>query len=298
MILRKKGFTLIELLVVMAIIGMLASALVLSLSKAGKIATDMKCKANLKNLAQAVQAYVVQNGHYPEAYPHETDDIDRYPPTGRICQIYKHTPAWVNWVGPGYWGKDNSGIDKSQKSAMTIPTISGSIGYNSITNGALWSYTGKDFNTYLCPAYKKAAVAAGVSEVWRSYVMNYRFNWRDDDGDAFEGPRFHWIGNFVSSGKSTDRNPERVLLFAELPADDIDLSEEAVDGSIDPDGANETIGFNHLVGKRKVAHVVFVDGHVGVLMEPRGSSEADLLSLTRSLCKGAEIDMDILQKMR
>jgi prepilin-type N-terminal cleavage/methylation domain-containing protein len=46
MILRKKGFTLIELLVVMAIIGMLASALVLSLSKAGKIATDMKCKAN------------------------------------------------------------------------------------------------------------------------------------------------------------------------------------------------------------------------------------------------------------
>lgn len=289
---KNKGFTLIELLVVMAIIGMLASALVLSLSKAGKIATDMKCKANLKNLAQAVQAYAVQSGHYPEAYPHETDEIGKY--NGKYAIVYREASGWVSWVGAGHWTSDSS-----QATMMAMPVISGKIGYNSITNGTLWSYTGKDMNTYLCPAYKKAAVAAGVTDVWRSYVMNYRFLHDDEKGkNVPKGARFHWFSSFVGSGSSSDHNAERVLLFAEIPSDKIETSGEAADGKIDPEFANEYIGFNHRVAKRNVAHVVFVDGHVGVLMEPQGASERDLLDLTQSLCDGVEIDKDILQKMR
>lgn len=286
---RNKGFTLIELLVVMAIIGMLASALVLSLSKAGKIATDMKCKANLKNLGQATHAYVVENGHYPDSYPFEWDDIGM-DGNGKVARMYYVRKGWVNWTGPGRWTSKTP-----QAGMMTMPTISGDLSYESITNGTLWRYTGKDPDTYLCTAYKKAAELAGERDIWRSYVMNHRFHWHNKGS---RGDNLHGVERFVVRGDSTDRNAERVLLYAELPADNIDTSEEAADGIIDPHNADEHIGFNHRVGKRNVAHVVYVDGHVGVLMEPEGADEKDMLELTKSLCDGAEISRDILQKMR
>ena len=110
-----------------------------------------------------------------------------------------------------------------------------------------------------------------------------------------------------------------LLLFAELPAYKgnhtaaIDSSEYAADGvlevdirkSDDPDSkvyfqkmADEKIGFNHKIGKRYVAHVVFVDGHVDALVEPTGALDADLKTLTQELCNGDEIDQKLRAKMR
>lgn len=286
--LRQKGFTLIELLVVIAIIGILSAALILTFSKAGGIARDMSCKANLKNLGQATLAYSVQSEHFPEAAPHEWDDIGML--DGQITRVYYERKGWVNWTGPGRWANRNP-----QKDLMTMPTISGNLAYSAMTNGTLWTYTSKDPSTYLCSAYKKAAIASGVKDVWRSYAMNYRFQWHGQGG---RGASIHWLSRFTVSGTSSDRSAEMVLMFAELPANKIDTSIEGGDGQINPDGDKEHIGFNHQVGKRNVAHVVFADGHVGVLMEPVGANEADLLTLTKNLCDGAAINREVLQRMR
>jgi len=73
---RKKGFTLIELLVVIAIIAILAAMLFPVFARARESARKIQCLSNVKNLAMAVQMYVV--------------DYDRLPPN-------EHRPEVLNW---------------------------------------------------------------------------------------------------------------------------------------------------------------------------------------------------------
>ncbi|NQZ59721.1 MAG: prepilin-type N-terminal cleavage/methylation domain-containing protein [Lentisphaeraceae bacterium] len=67
-------FTLIELLVVVAIIGILASMLLPSISKARKTSQQAVCLNNLKSLGTATQLFMldgnslVKPGHYPQKY--------------------------------------------------------------------------------------------------------------------------------------------------------------------------------------------------------------------------------------
>lgn len=301
MIFDKKGFTLIELLVVISIIGILAAALVVSMPKVSQRARDMKCKANLKNLAQAALTYSVQNEAFPYANPGEWHNVGKL--GGRSSVIYYDQKAWVNWTGSGYWmtaigGKKERGTFNSQVGLMTMPQLSGDLAYDALTNGVLWSYVGKDASTYCCPAFKKAAKRQGITDLWRSYVMNYHFHHHSGFGG------FHWHLDFTKTmdlvpgrGNKIARNAETVLMFAELPMDDIDTSLEGGDGKLDPDNDNEYIGFNHKVGKRNVSHVAYADGHVGALLEPSGGSQSDLVDLTSQLCNGEEIDISLLRDM-
>lgn len=62
---KKYGFTLIELLVVVAIIGILASIVVISLQGAQKSSRDAKRKVDLASVQTALVMYADKNGRYP-----------------------------------------------------------------------------------------------------------------------------------------------------------------------------------------------------------------------------------------
>lgn len=61
----KKGFTLVELLLVIAIIGILASVVFLTLGEARPAARDSRRAADLKSVQNALEVYYARNNSYP-----------------------------------------------------------------------------------------------------------------------------------------------------------------------------------------------------------------------------------------
>ncbi|MFY9484131.1 MAG: prepilin-type N-terminal cleavage/methylation domain-containing protein [Patescibacteria group bacterium] len=61
----QRAFTLIELLIVVAIIGILASSVVVNLSLARTRARDARRKADLKSVQTALEVYAEEKGNYP-----------------------------------------------------------------------------------------------------------------------------------------------------------------------------------------------------------------------------------------
>lgn len=63
---RQSGFTLIEILVVVAIIGIIASVVMVSLSTARSKGRDARRKADLVQLQKALELYENTNSNYPD----------------------------------------------------------------------------------------------------------------------------------------------------------------------------------------------------------------------------------------
>ncbi len=61
----KKGFTLIEILIVVAIIGILASVVVVGLGPAQKKGRDSRRVSDLRSVQNALELYYGKNGSYP-----------------------------------------------------------------------------------------------------------------------------------------------------------------------------------------------------------------------------------------
>ena len=64
---KQQGFTLIELLIVIAIIGILASVVLVSLSSARTKARDTKRIQEVSQIQSALEIYYAQYGHYPSS---------------------------------------------------------------------------------------------------------------------------------------------------------------------------------------------------------------------------------------
>ena len=63
--LNRKGFTLIEILIVVAIIGILASVVVVGLGPAQKRGRDSRRVSDLRSVQNALELYYGKNGQYP-----------------------------------------------------------------------------------------------------------------------------------------------------------------------------------------------------------------------------------------
>ena len=317
MLLRSnKGFTLVELLVVMAIMGILAAALTTQVKQARKMGQAIRCKANLKNLAQAAINYAVDRDDnlMPWAGSHEVIDAATGW-DGDLKKYYHLRPGWVSWIGGGPWVERHG--DESRPCARSSVagkdcTFYGDKDnvYRSITNGTLWVGLGRDLSTYVCSTHKSVANRNGMKDVMRSYVMNSYFGY--DEPTASQGNasrhRYRSLGSLSERG-----NAGGLLLFAELPAftpsgggwNDLNKSSgKAADGVLqmkiigynnvaDTRYTEEYIGFNHSVGKQYAAHVAYADGHVDVVVAPPPPVSPDMLkNLTFFLCNGADVPAD------
>jgi len=151
-------------------------------------------------------------------------------------------------------------------------------GLFSVTNGALFRYTGQNKSSYLCPKFQLASVC-GRSDAVRSYVMN---------------------GQLTASG-CTNYNQEfsRTLLFTELqpstlyPETSVPICLQAGSDGILTPGAGpgnvlptESIGCIHAFNGGFYANVLFMDGHIEMILPVIISSGAMKSNVTYAACNG------------
>ena len=95
---RRQGFTLIELLVVIAIIAILAAMLFPVFARARESARKIQCLSNVKNIATAVQMYLVDYDRFPpsEHRPEVVDFFNSYGGVGRPRANCWRVTGWGN----------------------------------------------------------------------------------------------------------------------------------------------------------------------------------------------------------
>ena len=316
------GFTLIELLVVIAIIGILSTVLTVSFTRATESARASRCKAKLRSLAQASFTYANENTYHFLPVASSYDYAGQEKEGKRYITVYRESQGWVAWTGranghhynksPGQGASVATAFSRSKGYSFTDPA------YMSISNGVLWQYVGGDVDIYCCDTFKKAAEAKNRYAL-RSYVMNPYFGCDRGSHQARQPYRHVKLDNVSKHGDAG-----KLLLFAEMPCYKVNERHTTDNISIDDSTAgadriiqaairdtdsekksdwywseatSEYIGFNHRVGKRNAAHVVFADGHVDVLAEPTRASASDLKELTEALCNGYEVELQLEKRM-
>jgi prepilin-type N-terminal cleavage/methylation domain-containing protein/prepilin-type processing-associated H-X9-DG protein len=295
----QKGFTLVELLVVIAIVGILAAALITNMTSGIEAGRSLKCKANLKGLAQAVSSLAVgqsgEDGGIAPAGSFEYSIIDK----DTLEFWYFSSSAWVTWTpNGGDWPyRSNKSEQDNMAPSIFYDTSNGnnSKAVYSITNGVLWSYVGKDASVYLCETHKKVMAPVLKARIYRSFVMNRYFGY-DDRNNPSTYRRGINLGNINQSGTAAIR-----ILFAELPGQLGQAGNFSAapwsDSVLSPENS-EYLGFNHKVGNKWVANVAFADGHVDGVVEPTGANPTDLKDLTQQMCDGVEIESTLRAKMQ
>ena len=145
---RRAGFTLIELLVVIAIIAILAAMLFPVFARARESARKIQCLANVKNIAAAIQMYLV--------------DYDRFWPgehRQEVIDFFNTAPGPNKHWGPGECG----GVMPYRANPFLRPTV---ILEEYVKNREVWR----------CPS---ARIESGALTIipgpdWFRYVLNSR----------------------------------------------------------------------------------------------------------------------------
>jgi len=142
----KKGFTLIEMLIVIAIIGILASMVIVSLGPSQAKARDAKRMSDLRQIQNMLEIYYTANGGYPSSQGsvpissvnfgnlQATQPIPQVDPSGKpYC--YKSTGTLAGNTAAGYYIGTQLEISSSSNSCMT--SCSGSNGNTTNPNYCL-----------------------------------------------------------------------------------------------------------------------------------------------------------------
>jgi len=147
---RRVGFTLIELLVVVAIIALLISILLPSLSKARAQARTTVCASRISQLAKGMLIYTEDYGESPPFMGVGWEDCDNLPdsewPTGSgtTRREWAYLEDWLMPDMPDYWMDDED---------LWPPDVA------QLRNGRLFSYTRFE-NLYRCPEFERVGSSA------------------------------------------------------------------------------------------------------------------------------------------
>ncbi len=116
---RRGGFTLIELLVVIAIIALLIGILLPSLAGARNNARALKCAANARSVAQAVNTYTVDNKVFPPSYVYGQDQTSTsWRVQDQLTTNPTPTNGYIHW---SYALFDSGAINQESFTCPAVP---------------------------------------------------------------------------------------------------------------------------------------------------------------------------------
>jgi len=107
---QDKGFTLVELLIVIVILGILATVTVFAVRGITTQGQESACKAGLKTVATAVEAYSAQEGDYPADIAALEDAGLLRPAEGGTAEFAFTTDGLGNVTGSGECSGFNSNV--------------------------------------------------------------------------------------------------------------------------------------------------------------------------------------------
>ncbi|QDU59178.1 hypothetical protein Pan216_00050 [Planctomycetes bacterium Pan216] len=207
---ERHAFTLVELLVVIAIIGALVALLMPAVQRARESARRTHCANNLKNLGQAVAAYVDSNRLFP---PLSVDIMGEGKSPKPISWTYRLLPLL----------DEQAAYDKFQK-AIDRGTVLG--GWQNGHPEAR-SYLNRDFSIFRCPSDLR--LPANRCEGWTGQ-LNYKACVGDlvKDNDRVADTRGIFSPNGRTSLADVSDGLSRTLLFAEKVAGNNENREDTV----------------------------------------------------------------------
>jgi prepilin-type N-terminal cleavage/methylation domain-containing protein len=243
------GFTLIELLVVVAIIALLISILLPSLSQAREQAKRATCLANLKTLGTAAVAYIL-NERERFAWGTVANPLPGHLPV--TTWFYGGTPGKGTWYDSQKPARERP-LNKYVFNVRTQKTTDVQPFRCPSDFGLRDNYDANALPTPL-PGYEWVGASYGSNLNWRAYAENI-----DSSGEQFTGAELvkrqaYLTDNIVRM--MLKRAPTRFILLYEDPAD---WALNTADGFIP--------GFKITAWHRKPDYhcMVFLDGHADYL---------------------------------